>query len=165
MSTKKIASYKTIREEEVGNLIENISNHASMSNGGPIELSKVLFSFMFDVICRIVSGKFIMEERRYALIREVVEESFRLIGRFSIGDVFPSLSWLEGLIGLISRRARINRNKWDLLFEEVIQAHIQSGENNEGPNNFVDILLSLKNNPSINFNLTMDQMKGQLAVS
>ncbi|KAF3322826.1 cytochrome P450 71A1-like protein [Carex littledalei] len=163
MSTKKIASYKTIREEEVGNLIAKISNHASMSSGDPIELSKVLFSFMIDVICRVVSGKFIMEERRYAMIREVVEESFRLMGRFSIGDLFPSLSWLEGLIGL-SRRARRNRNKWDLLFEEVIQAHIQSEENNEGQNNFVDILLCLKNDPSINFDLTMDQMKGLLVV-
>ncbi|XP_078160243.1 cytochrome P450 71A26-like [Carex rostrata] len=162
MSTKKIASYKTIREEEVSNLIAKISHHASKSRGDPIELSKVLFSFMINVICRVVSGKFIMEERRYDMIREVVEENFNLFGRFSIGDLFPSLSWLEGLIGL-SRRARINRNKWDLLFEEVIQAHIQRGENNERQNNFVDILLSLKNDPTINFDLTMDQMKGQLA--
>ncbi|XP_078160766.1 cytochrome P450 71A26-like [Carex rostrata] len=162
MSAKKIASYKTIREEQVGNLIAKISNQASISSGNPIELSKFLFSFMIDVICRVVSGKFIMEERRYAMIREMVEENFNLIGRFSIGDLFPSLSWLEGVIGL-SRRARRNRNKWDLLFEELIQAHIESGENNEGQNNFVDILLSLKNDPSFNFDFSMDQMKGLLA--
>ena len=72
MSAKKIASYKTIREEQVGNLIAKISNQASISSGNPIELSKFLFSFMIDVICRVVSGKFIMEERRYAMIREVV---------------------------------------------------------------------------------------------
>ncbi|KAF3322824.1 cytochrome P450 71A1-like protein [Carex littledalei] len=162
MSTKKIASYKTIREEQVGNLIAKISNHASISSSNPVELSKFLFSFMIDIICRVVSGKFIMEERRYAMIREVVEENFNLIGRFSIGDLFPSLSWLEGVIGL-SRRARRNRNKWDLLFEELIQAHIESGESNEGQNNFVDILLSLKNDPSFDFDFSMDQMKGLLA--
>ncbi|XP_078159491.1 cytochrome P450 71A26-like isoform X2 [Carex rostrata] len=162
MTTKKTVSYKTIREEEVGNLIAKISNHASMSSGDPIELSKVLFSLMIDVTCRVVSGKFIREERRYAVIREVVEENFRLIGRFSIGDLFPSLSWLEGIIGL-SRRANRNRNKWDLLFEELIQAHIQSGENNDGQDNFVDILLSLKNDPSIKFDITMEQIKGLLA--
>ena len=51
-----------------------------------------------------------------------------------------------------------------MLFEEVIQAHIQSGENNEGQDNFVDILLSLKNDPSIKFDLTMERIKGLLAV-
>ncbi|KAF3338662.1 cytochrome P450 71B2-like protein [Carex littledalei] len=48
MNTKKIASYSTIREEQVGNLIAKISNQASVSSGNPIELSKFLFSFMID---------------------------------------------------------------------------------------------------------------------
>ncbi|XP_078166105.1 cytochrome P450 71A1-like [Carex rostrata] len=158
MSTNKIASYKTIREAEVGNLIAKIADHASTSSGDPIELSKVLFSFMNDVVLRVVSGKFIMEERRYAMFQEVVVESFCIIGRFSFGDLFPSLSWLEGLIGL-SRRARRNRTKWELLFEEVIQAHIQSEGNND---NFVDILLCLKNDPNIKFDITNDRIKGLL---
>ncbi|XP_078165822.1 cytochrome P450 71A1-like [Carex rostrata] len=161
MNTKKIASYSTIREEQVGNLIAKISNHASISSGNPIELSKLLFSFMIDVICSVVSGKFIMEEWRYAMIREVVEENFNLMGRFAIGDLFPSLSWLDGVVGL-SRRAHRNRKKWDLLFEELIQAH-ESRENNEGQDNFVDILLSLKNDATFNFDFSMDQMKGLLA--
>ncbi|XP_078159493.1 cytochrome P450 71A26-like [Carex rostrata] len=159
MSTKKIASYKTIIEEEVGNLIAKIGDHASMSSSDPIELSKVLFSFMNDVVFRVVSGKIIMEERMYAMVRELLEESFQLLGQFSIGDLFPSLLWLERLIGL-SRRASRYRNRWDLLYEEVIQAHIKSEENNEGKDNFVDILLSLKNDPSINFDISMDQIKG-----
>ncbi|KAF3338716.1 cytochrome P450 71A1-like protein [Carex littledalei] len=163
MNTKKVASYKTIQEEEVGNLIAKISNHASISSGNPVELSKILFSFMIDVICRVVSGKFITEERRYAMIREVIEENFKIIGRFSIGDLFPSLSWLEGVIGY-SRKARGTRNKWDRLLEEVIQAHIESGEDNEGQNSFVDILLSLKNDLSFNFELSMDHMKGLLGM-
>ncbi|XP_078159492.1 cytochrome P450 71A1-like isoform X3 [Carex rostrata] len=163
MNTKKIASYKTIQEEEVSNLIAKISHHASKSRGDPIELSKVLFAFMSDVICRVVSGKFIMEEQRYAMMHEMVEENFKLFAGYSFGDLFPSLLWLEGFIGL-SRRARRNRIKWDKFFEELIQHHIERGETNEGQNNFVDILLSLKNDPSIiNFDLTMDQMKGQLA--
>ncbi|KAJ3699919.1 hypothetical protein LUZ61_003624 [Rhynchospora tenuis] len=162
MSTKKIFSFKTIREEEVRNLIGNISSHVSLSNNAPIELSKILFSFMIDVTCRVVSGKFIMEERRYDMLREVVEENFRLISRFSIGDLFPSFSWLERFIGL-SRRAIRNRKKWDLLFEEVIQAHVQSEEKKKGGDNFVDIILSLKNDPSINPALTMDHMKGLMA--
>ena len=158
MSTKKVASYKTIREEQVGNLIAKISNHASRSRGDPIELSKVLFSFMIDVISGVVSGKVIMEEQKYVMFKEVIEEFFNLMGQFSVSDLFPSLSLLEGLIGL-SRKARRIRNKLDMLFEEIIQAHIQSGENNEGQNNLVDILLCLKNDPSINFEITMDDFK------
>ncbi|KAJ3699917.1 hypothetical protein LUZ61_003622 [Rhynchospora tenuis] len=157
MSAKKLHSYTTIREEEVGKLIAKISNHASSSSCNPVELSKALFSFMMDVICRVVSGKFIIEERlMYAMMQEVVEESFGLVGQFSIGDVFPSFSWLEGLIGL-GRRATRTKKKWDLFFEEVIQAHV---ERNKGEDNFVDILLSLKNDSSVN--LTMNQMKGLL---
>ncbi|XP_078159411.1 cytochrome P450 71A26-like [Carex rostrata] len=161
MSTKKVASYKTIREEQVGNLIAKISNHTSKSRGEPIELRKFLFSFMIDVISGVVSGNFIMEEQRYVKFKEVIEESFSLMGQFSVGDLFPSLSLLEGLIGL-SRRARRIRNKVDMLFEEIIQAHIQSGESNEGQDNLVDILLCLKNDPGINFEITMDNIKGLL---
>ncbi|KAJ3699918.1 hypothetical protein LUZ61_003623 [Rhynchospora tenuis] len=156
MSAKKLISYEKIREEEVGNLIEKIRNHASLSSGNPIELRKVLFSFMIDLICRVVSGKFIIEKGRYAIMREVVEENFRLVGRFSIGDVFPSFSWLEGIIGL-SRKASRNKKRWDLFFEEVIQAH---AEGNKGGDNFVDILLSLKNDSSLNPDLSMNQIKG-----
>lgn len=158
---KKVSSYKTIREEEVGKLIAKISSHASLSGSDPIELSKLLFSFMIDIVCRVVSGKFIMEERRYALMKEVVEENFRLVGRFSVGDLFPSLTWLEGLIGL-SKKANRNRKKWDLLFKELIQAHVQSDEDKVENDNFVDILLSLKNDPNNHLDLTMEQMKGLL---
>ncbi|XP_078154100.1 cytochrome P450 71A1-like [Carex rostrata] len=161
MSTKKIASYKTIREEEVGNLIAKIGDHASISSGDPINLSKVLFSFMNDVVFRVVSGKIMMEEQMYVMVRELVEESFHILGKFSIGDLFPSLLWLERLIGLSGRASRY-RNKWELLIQEVIQAHIKSEENNDGHDNFVDILLSLKNDSSINFNITMDQITGLL---
>ncbi|KAJ4817270.1 Cytochrome P450 [Rhynchospora pubera] len=158
MSAKKVNSYKTIREEEVGNLIDKIRNHAILSSGNPIELRKLLFSFMIDVICRVVSGKFIIEKERYAILQEVVEENSRLFGQFSIGDVFPSFSWLERFIGL-SRKANINKKRWDLFFEEVIQAHV---ERNEGGDNFVDILLSLKSNSSFNPDLTVNQVKGLL---
>ncbi|KAJ4793450.1 Cytochrome P450 [Rhynchospora pubera] len=159
MSAKKVHYYTTIREEEVGKLIAKISNHASLSSDNPIQLSKALFSFMMDVICRIVSGKFIIEEKKmYAMMQEVVEETFGLIGHFGIGDVFPSFSWLEGLIGL-GRRAIRTKKKWNLFFEEVIQAHV---ERNKGEDNFVDILLSLKNDSSVNPDLTMNQMKGML---
>ncbi|XP_078159389.1 cytochrome P450 71A1-like [Carex rostrata] len=161
MSTKKVASYKSNREEQVGNLIAKISNHASKSRGDPIELGKVLFSFMIDVISGVVSGKVIMEEQKYVMFKEVIEEFFSLMGQFSVGDLFPSLSLLEGLIGL-SRKARRIRNKLDMLFEEIIQAHIQSGESNEGQDNLVDILLCLKNDPSINFEITIDNIKGLL---
>lgn len=94
----------------------------------------------------------------------MIEEFFSLMGQFSVGDLFPSLSLLEGIIGL-SRRARRIRNKLDMLFEEIIQAHVQSGESNEGQDNLVDILLCLKNDPSINFEITIDNIKGLLTVS
>ncbi|KAJ4793453.1 Cytochrome P450 [Rhynchospora pubera] len=163
MSAKMVGSYKTVREGEINSLIRKISSHASLSNGGSIELRSLFFSFMTSLICRIVCGKFVLEEGRYHTFREVVEEIFWLANRFSIGDLFPSISWMEALIGL-SRRANRNRKKWDMLLDEVIEAHLQRGESDGCQEiSFVDMLLSLRNEATINVELTAGRIKGLLA--
>ncbi|KAJ4753551.1 Cytochrome P450 [Rhynchospora pubera] len=160
MSNKMVGSYKTVREGEINTLVRKISNHASLSNGGPIELTSLFFSFMTCLICRIVCGKFVLEEGRYHAFREMVEETFSLASRFSIGDLFPSMPWMDALIGL-SRRANKNREKWDRLLHEVIHVHIQRGESDGCQEiSFVDMLLSLRNDATINVELTTDRIKG-----
>lgn len=164
LSPKKLASYKAIREEEVDNLVKKISKHASLSNDEPIDLSKLLFMFMLDVVCRVVSGKMNVDDEKRAFLKSVIEENFNLLGRFSLGDMFPSFAWLENFVGL-GKRAKRNLARWDKLLEEIIQIHIENAGTDEG-HNFVDTLLSLKNDPSTNHNLdTKNIINGLLVVS
>jgi Cytochrome P450 len=164
LSPRKLASYKAIREEEVGNLVTKISMHASLANGEPIDLSKHLFMFMLDVVCRVVSGKMEVDDEKRAFLKSVIEENFNLLGRFSLGDMFPSLAWLDDLVGL-GKRAKRNLARWDKLLDEILQVHMEKAGSDEG-HNFVDTLLSLKDDPSTNHNLdTKNIINGLLVVS
>lgn len=105
-----------------------------------------------------------MEQGRHDLFMELLEEGLYLVSQFSVGDLFPSLSWLEGLIGL-SRRAKRFKYSWNMLIEEVIQAHVERGEDEKKQESFVDVLLSLKNEQNLGFDFTMEHVKGLIAVS
>jgi cytochrome P450 len=163
-SPKKLASYKAIREEEVGNLVTKISKHASSANGEPINLSEHMFNFMLDVVCRVVSGKIEVDNEKRAFLKCLIEENFNLLSWFSLGDMFPSLAWLENFVGM-GKRAERNLVRWEKLLDEIFQAHMEKAGSDEG-HNFVDTLLSLKDDPSSDHNLdTKNIINGLLVVS
>ncbi|KAJ3683740.1 hypothetical protein LUZ60_013967 [Juncus effusus] len=158
-----VESHKGIREEEVGHMIQAIRKHLSLRNNGLIDMSDILSSFMSCLLSRVVCGEFIKEQGKLGMLREMVRERNDLISQFSVGDLFPSLSWLElGFVGL-SRRAKRCKQRWDVLLSEMIRAHEEKGESGEGEEgNFVDELLSLKNDPSMTFDLNIEHIKGLL---
>ncbi|KAJ3683738.1 hypothetical protein LUZ60_013965 [Juncus effusus] len=155
LSSKMVESHKGIREEEVGRMIQDIRNRASLQNSNPIDVSDVLSIFMCNLLSRIVCGEFIRKEGKLGVLRELVRERSYLISQSSVWDLFPSLSWLDlGFVGL-SRRAKRCRDRWDVLLSEMIRDHEEKGEGN-----FVDELLSLKNDPSMNFDFNHEHVKG-----
>ncbi|KAJ3707787.1 hypothetical protein LUZ61_011492 [Rhynchospora tenuis] len=164
LSSKNIHSYKTMKEEEIGYMMQEIKNQASLSNGVAVDMSKILYSFANNIICRVVSGKCFRDEGRSDLFRELIEENVAILGAFSISDLFPSLACMEGIFGL-SGKSKKHKIRWDKLLDEMIELHVQRrvcGQDSDIHEDFVDVLLSLEKDPEIGSNLRMENIKGLL---
>lgn len=85
LSNNCVQSFRSIREEEVGNLVEFISSNA----GQNINLSDRIFSMTTDVISRAAFGDNCRDQRKF---NSLVEEILPLSAGFGITDLYPSLT-------------------------------------------------------------------------
>ncbi|CAL9134670.1 unnamed protein product [Musa acuminata var. zebrina] len=156
LSSIRVQSYRLIRQEEVGFMIRKISSQASPTTS--VDMSEIFYSFANDMLCRVVSGKFNREEGRNVLLGELIREFSVLLGKFYVGDYFPWLGWVDVLFGSMER---VNKSKkrWDDLLDGVIQEHEDrsAAEGDDGEKDFVDVLLSLREDPGGNHALLTSQ--------
>ncbi|XP_006854384.2 cytochrome P450 71A1 [Amborella trichopoda] len=160
LSIKKVQSFKLVREEEVASMVRAISGSFG---GGPVNLSEAFYTLANNLICRVALGKSYYSEgqqRKYDF-RKIVGEFAELLGAFCARDFFPSMGWVDIVTGI---RARLNNNFKDLdgFLDEVITEH--QGKEVPDPttkqqSDFVDILLQLQKDPSLDVPLSMDNIK------
>ncbi|XP_022966927.1 cytochrome P450 71B35-like [Cucurbita maxima] len=102
-SIKRVLSYKPIREQEVGLLIESISQSASC--GTVVDLTEKCIAFTTKVIFRIAFGKPFKGDG----FHELVSEAEALLGCYSAFEFFPVpfvgkvIDWFSG------REARLEK--------------------------------------------------------
>ncbi|XP_064944815.1 cytochrome P450 71A1-like [Musa acuminata AAA Group] len=161
LSSTRVQSYRLIREEEVGFMIRKISSQASPTTTS-VDMSEILYSLVNDILCRVVSGKFTREEGRNVLFRELVQENSVLLSKLYVGDYFPWLGWVDVLFGSMER-AKKTKKRWDDLLDGVIQEHEdRSAKGDDDDKDFVDVLLSLREDPRNHTLLTPQNMKALL---
>ncbi|THU57067.1 hypothetical protein C4D60_Mb11t23860 [Musa balbisiana] len=162
LSSIRVQSYRLIRQEEVGFMIRKISSQASPTTS--VDMSEIFYSFANDILCRVVSGKFNREEGRNVLFREPIREFSVLLGKFYVGDYFPRLGWVDVLFGSMER-AKKSKKRWDDLLDGVIQEHEDrsaKGDDDDDDKDFVDVLLSLREDPANHALLTPQTVKALL---
>ncbi|QCD84330.1 Cytochrome P450 [Vigna unguiculata] len=138
LSTKRVQSFRRVREEETARMTENIRQCCRDSL--PVNLTDICASVTNDVACRVALG------RRYRGtegrgFQKLLLEFGDLLGAVSIGDYVPWLHW----------RANKVAKHLDQFIDEVIEEHIirngrygvvDSGDHDD----FVDVLLSMEKN-------------------
>ncbi|XVE50213.1 hypothetical protein DITRI_Ditri01bG0143800 [Diplodiscus trichospermus] len=155
LSAKRVQSFSPIREEEVSKLMRAISSKA----GSPVNLSKMIYSFTFEVVSRTAFGGKCKEKDEFtSLFREVIE----LASGFTLADLFPSFKLLQLLSGLRSQLERVHQ-KVDKILENVINEHKVGKQmprsREEEPNDLLDVLLALQESGELEFPLTTDNIK------
>lgn len=167
LSLKRVQSFREVREEEVNLAIDLIDRRSRSSPLQPVNLSEMMLSLINDVVCRTVFGKKYggvgEGECGKSRFDEILKEAQDLLGGFSIGDLFPSLEWVNSITGL---RGRLERNflQLDRFYDEVIQDHLDRDhdQHQSDHEDFVDVLLRVRKDPTLGIALTMDQIKGIL---
>lgn len=145
-STKKVQSFRPIREEEVALMVEKIRINGSDS---PVNMGEIFLTLVKDGVCRASLG------RKYDGDFERIFKEFTIVlGSISVGDFIPWLGWIDHVTGLEARAEKL-RKDFDEFLERVVQEHRdrlnEKGFNGEVVNDFVDVLLQeqMKNPDSL----------------
>ncbi|KAM1075648.1 hypothetical protein PS2_022997 [Malus domestica] len=172
LSAKRVQSFRSIREEEAQNLVESIG---SMSHRGlAINFSDRCCSFANDVVSKAAFGKKCKDQKEFL---SLLDEVNKLASGFDIPDLFPSLSFLGFVTGSIRALKEIQsklgkileniindhktkRSKKDLMIRSTSTTTAGNDKAEEGEEeNFVDVLLKLKESNKAEFNFTTNQIK------
>ncbi|RHN67340.1 putative cytochrome P450 [Medicago truncatula] len=158
LSLKRVQSLSPIREQEMNNLVKRIASE----EGSVVNLSRQVVSLIYSITSRAAFGKKYMEQDEFiSLVREVMEIS----GGFYIGDLFPSVNWLQNLTGRRHRLEKLHKNA-DRILEKIINDHKETnlgakGSLVEGEEDLIDVLLKFEEGSSndLDFCLTKRNIK------
>ncbi|KAM3685577.1 hypothetical protein ACJW31_11G128700 [Castanea mollissima] len=147
LSPSRVQSFRSIREEEVLNLIESIS----LSKGLSINLSEKIFSSTYSITSRAAFGNKCRYEKEFI---SLVKETFLLSGGFHLPDLFPSIKFLSFLTGMKSAMEHIHKHK-------MKRSHFSAANKHEPDyhDDLVDVLLKLQQTSDLEFHITTNHVK------
>ncbi|KAF5205190.1 Cytochrome p450 [Thalictrum thalictroides] len=98
LSLKRVQSFEFIREEEIANMFNKINQACLMKSD--LNLTDLISVIANNIISRVTLGRSLEGKSEGAkLIKEVVEH----FGLFCVGDIIPSLGWIDELTGIKNR--------------------------------------------------------------
>lgn len=182
-STKRVQSFRHVREDEVSILIKEIQEEAAANNINSlsvINLSEMVMSFTRSLLCRICFGKRVVQEmeiddgehksKRRRRFKELFLESQAMFSGIFFSDYFPWFGFpvdkFRGMIGKLEKNVR----EFDNFYQEFIDEHLKQQEdsaaegNKNDDDNVIDILLKLRAEKSTPFDLSFDHIKALLMV-
>ncbi|XP_050221330.1 cytochrome P450 71A9-like [Mercurialis annua] len=157
LSTNRVQSFKTVREEEVSRMIDSITN-----SSGPINLSELILLVSNRVVCRAAFG------RNYESgisggrgLDYLLGEAQEILGGFCIADFFPRMEWVCKFNGL-EARAEKTFGQLDKFYDKILEEHLDPDRPEPEHEDLVDVLLRLQRDDSRNTSLSNDSIKGVL---
>ncbi|CAN6584431.1 unnamed protein product [Malus baccata var. baccata] len=146
LSSKKVRSFRTVREEETKSMINNIMKQSTSTTSSVFNLSDIFRTLTNDVIFRVTLGtKYSDGDQDGKMFKGLALELNEITSRINIGDYIPWLSWFSRLNGLDAKQDDLAKRLDDFL-ETVVQEHMDGDGHvkNEDEKDIVDVLLSLQ---------------------
>jgi hypothetical protein len=165
LSTKSVQSFRQIREEEVDELVSKIRE--ASSNNAYVNLSELFVETTNNIICTCSLGrKYEGASASDNRVKEIARDIMTHLSTFMVGDYFPSLAWvdvLRGKIGKIKDTSQALGRVFDQVIEERLD--VKEIENDQiKKKGFIDILLQLKEDGMLGFELSNNDVKAILTV-
>ncbi|CAO2199678.1 unnamed protein product [Urochloa humidicola] len=150
LSHRRVLSFRRVREQEAAAMVGSVRHG---SGGGAVNLNAVLISYTNGIISRaafgddgIYYGGLDGGERLATLFADFEE----LLGTVTVGEFVPWLAWVDTLMGLNARTARM-AVEMDALVERVVNEHRKrrrrgdrrEAEEYDDHRDFVDVLLDV----------------------
>ncbi|KAL5833608.1 hypothetical protein ACOSQ3_017282 [Xanthoceras sorbifolium] len=154
LSMKRVQSFRSIREEEVSNLIHWLESKA----GSLVNLSEKIHSLAYGVTSRAAFGKKCKDQD---LFLSILKEGITLATGFNISDLFPSIKFLEWITGIKSQLQRVHQES-DRILENIINDHkkeMTTTLETDRIEDLVDVLLKFQEHGDLDFPLTANNVK------
>ncbi|KAI6695203.1 hypothetical protein NL676_022913 [Syzygium grande] len=158
LGVKTVRSFKSIRQDEVSNLIGYIESSSDL----PCDLSKRISACMNRIVSKACFGQTCKQQDGFI---SSLHEVLMVAGRFGLAEVFPSLRILIYLSGAKLKIDKLNRN-FDEILNTILADHKMQREHLGGQagmpdkENLVDVVLRLRESNEMGFHLSTDSIKG-----
>ncbi|AET00674.1 putative premnaspirodiene oxygenase [Medicago truncatula] len=151
LSAKRVESFRSIREEEVSNLVKSIT----ASEGSVVNLTQMILSLTIGMTARAAFGK---KNKHQEVFKSAMKEIFKLLGGFSFADLYPSIKILQMLSWPRKKLEKLHRET-DMILQEIIDDHKSSHKKARKNDDLVDVLLKIQRVNHSQHPLTDDNIK------
>ncbi|KAG5236180.1 cytochrome P450 [Salix suchowensis] len=142
LSLKKVQSFGFIREEEVGFLVNSLSESSALA--APVDLTQKVYALIANISFKVAYG---LDYRGTNFDRdrfhEVVHDTEAVLGSISADEYIPYLGWIVDW--LTGHRAKMERvfHELDTFFQHAIDNHLQPGRK-KCQDDMIDVLLRIE---------------------
>jgi len=164
LSAKRVKSFSFIREDETAKFIDSIRKSA----GSPINLTAKIYSLISASVFRAAFGRKNKDQDEFVvpLMRKVIEAA----AGFDFVDCFPSMKFMHFITGKRAKLEELHKQVDEVLdnvvkeHEEKLKEAKEDGVEVEDKD-FVDVLLRIQQNDTLNVKMTTTQIKALILVS
>eukprot|EP00253_Pinus_taeda_P003173 PITA_03173 len=142
-ASKVLDDSQSVRETEVGMLIKTIRHHERQ--GKAVNLGELLNICTANVLGQMMLSRRVFDSQGSMAceFRGMVVEQMELTGKFIVGDLVPSLAWMDPQG--VRRKMKKLHKRMDNLLSRMIKEH-QMASRSGGRADFLSVLLALRNN-------------------
>ncbi|MFS7972282.1 putative cytochrome P450 [Helianthus anomalus] len=162
LGPKRVQSFRHIREDEVTTAMKKIHELALSSK--EVNLSEMMKSVASTITMRVGFGKRYQEGHDRTEVIHRLTELQAMMADFFASDLWAGLPFVGLVDRLSGKTKRLDEcfQYFDLFYQGLIDEHLkpENTKSQEGEEDFVDILLRLKQDQL--FNLTYDHIKAML---
>lgn len=156
LSSRQIQMFRSIREEEASNMIRSISSQEGLA----VNLSTMISSLAFSIVAQAAYGK---RSKYHNEFMSAIKDVTKLMGGFSIVDMYPSIKILEKITGMRHKLQRTHKIA-DKALENILNEHrVKRAEskpgNGEAKEDLVDVLLRIQQSGEFSAPLTDNNIK------
>lgn len=166
LSDHRVQSQQFLRDEEVDVLIQKI-RRSCLDKEESVNLTELLLDVTNYIVCRSLLGQRYEGERGKSRWGELSAKLVLAFPTFFFRDYFPSLRWMDELLGMIRRLEKTSMEA-DAFLEQAIKEQETLKTDTSSLSHkryFLDILLQLKANGPQSFDLNRATIKAILLVS
>ncbi|CAN1230651.1 Desmethyl-deoxy-podophyllotoxin synthase [Linum grandiflorum] len=152
LSTKRVASFRGIREEEVKGVVDRLRGNATREGANLSEMVRGLTS---SVTSRSAFGKVPeLSDEFMTVVRTISEAS----SGFTVSDLYPSLKFLPILTGFKGKLEGMRRVS-DVILDKIIEEHQSKEIHEDDDDDLMDVLLDVQENHALGIPVTFEVIK------
>ncbi|XP_044969127.1 cytochrome P450 99A2-like [Hordeum vulgare subsp. vulgare] len=152
LSERKVRQFAPFRDSQTMSLIDNV--RAAGRGGGPFNLGKLLISCTNTITGKATFGQVCdgeLQEQFMTLIGQAMKNA----GGYTVGDLFPSLWFVDTLTGLRGRLWRAHR-QLDAILDKIIADECSKDEQGQ---HLLGVLLRIRDERNVEFPIDTTDIK------